>query len=229
MFSARQAKGPMNLEWHYATDALPFLLRGALATIEVSSLAVLLGLVVGVLVTLARRSRFRALRALVLAYISLARGTPLFIQILIVYYALPALGLDLPRFESGVIALSLNSGAYISEMIRGGLTAIPPGQLDAARAFGMRSGLIWRRITLPQVLVLILPPLTVEFTGLLKASALLSVIGLVELTRTAQEVIGETLRSPEVWLTTGALYFAMCFALGAVTERLERMASIYRL
>jgi His/Glu/Gln/Arg/opine family amino acid ABC transporter permease subunit len=219
----------MNMQWHYVTDALPFLLRGALVTVEVSSLAVLLGLVVGIFVTLARRSRFRALRALVLTYISLVRGTPLFIQILIVYYALPSLGLDLPRFESGVIGLSLNSGAYISEMIRGGLTAIPPGQLDAARAFGMRSGLIWRRITLPQVLVLILPPLTVEFTGLLKASALLSVIGLVELTRTAQQVVGETLRSPEVWLTTAALYFVMCFALGAITRRLEKMASVYRL
>jgi len=219
----------MSLQWHYARDALPFLLSGALVTVEVSLLAVLLGLAVGILVTLARRSNLKAVRAMVLTYISLVRGTPLFIQILIVYYALPGLGLDIPRFESGVIALSLNSGAYISEMIRGGLTAIPPGQLDAARAFGMRSGLTWRRIILPQVLVLILPPLTVEFTGLLKASALLSVIGLVELTRRAQEVIGETLRSPEVWLTTAALYFIMCFALGAITQRLERMASTYRL
>jgi His/Glu/Gln/Arg/opine family amino acid ABC transporter permease subunit len=219
----------MSLQWHYAGDALPFLLSGALVTVEVSSLAVLLGLAVGILVTLARRSNIKAVRAMVLTYISLVRGTPLFIQILIVYYALPGLGLDIPRFESGVIALSLNSGAYISEMIRGGLTAIPPGQLDAARAFGMRSTLTWRRIILPQVLVLILPPLTVEFTGLLKASALLSVIGLVELTRRAQEVIGETLRSPEVWLTTAALYFVMCFALGAITQRLERMASGYRL
>ncbi len=219
----------MSLEWHYVTDALPYLLQGALVTLEVSSLAVLLGLVVGIIITLARGSRFKVLRGLVLVYISLVRGTPLFIQILIVYYALPALGLDLPRFEAGVIGLSLNSGAYISEMIRGGLTAIPKGQLDAAKAVGMRSGLIWRRITLPQVLVLILPPLAMEFTGLLKASALLSVIGLVELTRTAQQVIGETLRSPEVWLTTATLYFVMCFVLGAITRRLEKMASAYRL
>ena len=210
----------MGLEWQYVDHALPFLLKGALVTLEVSSLAVLLGLLVGIVVTVARQSRFKALRAVVLAYISVVRGTPLFIQILIVYYALPALGLDLPRFESGVIALSLNSGAYISEMIRGGLTAIHRGQLDAAKAFGMPNGLSWRRIILPQVLFLILPPLTVEFTGLLKASALLSVIGLVELTRTAQRVIGETLRSPEVWLTTAAIYFVMCFVLGAITRRL---------
>jgi His/Glu/Gln/Arg/opine family amino acid ABC transporter permease subunit len=219
----------MVLEWQYAAHALPFLLKGAFVTIAVSLLAVLLGLFLGVLVTLGRRSRYMVLRAVVATYISIVRGTPLFIQILIVYYALPALGLDIPRFESGVIALSLNSGAYISEMIRGGLMAIAKGQLDAARAFGMRSGLIWRRITLPQVFVLILPPLTMEFTGLLKASALLSVIGLVELTRRAQEVIGETLRSPEVWLTTAALYFVMCFTLGAVARRLEKAAAAYRM
>jgi His/Glu/Gln/Arg/opine family amino acid ABC transporter permease subunit len=215
-------------EWHYVTLALPSLLEGALVTLEVSSLAVLLGLIVGVIVTLARQSRLKVVRAFVSVYISLMRGTPLFIQILTVYYALPALGLDIPRFESGVIALSLNSGAYISEMIRGGLTAIPRGQQDAARAVGMPTRLIWQHITLPQVLFLILPPLTVEFTGLLKGSALLSVIGLVELTRKAQQVIGETLRSPEVWLTTAALYFIMCFVLGVVTRRLEKVASVYR-
>jgi His/Glu/Gln/Arg/opine family amino acid ABC transporter permease subunit len=219
----------MTLEWQYLAHALPFLLEGALITVAVSLLAVALGLLVGIFVMLGRQSRFKVLRALIIAYISIVGGTPLFIQILIVYYALPALGLDIPRFESGVIALSLNSGAYISEMIRGGLMAIPRGQFDAAKAVGMRSGLIWRRITLPQVLVLILPPLTIEFTGLLKASALLSVIGLVELTRRAQEVIGETLRSQEVWLTTAALYFIMCFALGAVTRRFEKAAAAYRL
>jgi His/Glu/Gln/Arg/opine family amino acid ABC transporter permease subunit len=219
----------MNLEWQQVDHALPFLLEGTLITVAVSLLAVVLGLIVGILVMLGRQSRFGALRAVILAYISIVRGTPLFIQILIVYYALPGLGLDIPRFESGVIALSLNSGAYISEMLRGGLMAIPKGQLDAARAVGMPNRLVWRRITLPQVLVLILPPLTIEFTGLLKASALLSVIGLVELTRRAQEVIGETLRSPEVWLTTAALYFVMCFALGAVTRRLEKAAAAYRL
>src|ERR1700761_8779422 len=219
----------MTLEWKYVEHALPFLLEGTLYTVSASALAVVLGLLVGILVVIGRQSKYRALRALIAVYISIVRGTPLFIQILIVYYALPGLGLDIPRFQAGVIALSLNSGAYISEMIRGGLMAIPKGQLDAARAVGMRSGLIWRRITLPQVLALILPPLTIEFTGLLKSSALLSVIGIVELTRRAQEVIGETLRSPEVWLTTAALYFIMCFALGAVTRRLEKAAAAYRL
>jgi His/Glu/Gln/Arg/opine family amino acid ABC transporter permease subunit len=218
----------VDFQWHYVARALPFLLKGALVTLEVSSLAVLLGLFVGMIVTLARQSRFKVVRAFVIVYISLMRGTPLFIQILTVYYALPSLGLDIPRFEAGVAALSLNSGAYISEMIRGGLTAIPRGQLDAARAVGMPTSLIWRHIVLPQVFFLILPPLAIEFTSLLKASALLSVIGIVELTRRAQQIVAETLRSPEVWLTTAVLYFIMCFALGVVTRRLEKVASVYR-
>jgi polar amino acid transport system permease protein len=156
------------------------------------------------------------------------RGTPLFIQVLMVYYVLPAVGLDIPRFFAGVIALSLNSGAYVTEILRGGLSAIPRGQLDAARSVGMPRSLIWRRILLPQTFVLVLPPLTVEFTSLLKASALLSVIAVVELTRTAQQIVAATFRPVELWLVTGALYFVMCFTLGGAARWLEQRAAVYR-
>lgn len=218
----------MPFQLRYVIEALPFLAKGALVTVEVSVFAVALGLVVGILLTLIRQFRIPVLQAFVSTYISLMRGTPLFIQILIVYFGLPAIGLDVPRFEAGVIALSLNSGAYITEMIRGGMTAIPAGQRDAAKALGMPTPYIWGHIVLPQVLFLILPPLTIEFTGLLKASALLSVIAVVELTRTAQQIISGTFRPVEVWVTTGVLYFIMCFALGAVTRRFERIAAAYR-
>jgi polar amino acid transport system permease protein len=218
----------MAFETRYVIQALPFLIRGAGLTLEVSVFAIALGLVVGILLTLVREARIQILDVLAATYISLMRGTPLFIQILIVYFGLSAVGVDLSRFYAGVIALSLNSGAYITEMIRGGLTAIHPGQRDAATALGMPNRYIWGHILLPQVLFLILPPLTIEFTGLLKASALLSVIGVVELTRTAQQIIIGTFRPVEVWLTTAVLYFVMCFALGAVTRRLERVAAAYR-
>jgi len=218
----------MAFEMRYVVQGLPFLVQGARLTLEVSVFAIALGLVVGILLTLIREVRIRSLDALASVYISLMRGTPLFIQILLVYFGLSAVGLDLPRFHAGVIALSLNSGAYITEMIRGGLTAIPPGQRDAARALGMPNRYVWGHILLPQVLFLILPPLTIEFTGLLKASALLSVIGVVELTRTSQQIIIETFRPVELWLTTAMLYFVMCFALGAVARRLERLAAVYR-
>jgi polar amino acid transport system permease protein len=212
----------------YALRALPALLGGAVVTVEAALLAVILGVVVGVILTLMRQSGVRVFNYAAAAHISLARGTPLFIQILIVYYGLPAAGFDVPRFAAGVVALSLNGGAYIAEMIRGGLSAIPPGQLDAARAFGMPRALVWRHIILPQVFMLILPPLTVEFAALLKASSLLSVIAVVELTRTAQGIISDSFRPVEIWIVTGILYFVMCYTLGTVTRRFERLAAVSR-
>ena len=218
----------MTFEFRYVVSALPALLRGARVTLEMSGLAVVLGLGVAVALTVGRQWRSRVVDRVAAVYVSFVRGTPLFVQILLVYFALPAVGLDLPRFWAGVIALSLNSGAYISEMLRGGLTAIPRGQVEAARALGMPRSLIWRHLILPQVFVLILPPLTAEFTALVKASALVSVIAVVELTRTAQQIVASTYRPVEVWVTVGALYFVGCFALTSVTRRLERLALVFR-
>lgn len=209
-------------------DAAPWLLQGAVMTLETSLLAIALGLPVGIALAVAQRSGLRVLRAFVRVYISFARGTPLFIQIMLVFFVLPSLGFDIPRFCAGVIALSLNSGAYIAEMIRGGLTAIPKGQIEAARALSMPRALTWRHIILPQVLTLILPPLTVEFTGLLKGSALLAVIGIVELTRAGQQMVATTFKPLEIWLTVGIFYFVMCYALGALTRYLERTTHVYR-
>ncbi|HUN48631.1 MAG TPA: amino acid ABC transporter permease, partial [Stellaceae bacterium] len=123
----------------------------------------------------------------------------------------------------------LNSGAYVSEMIRGGLTAVPAGQIEAARALAMPRPLIWRHIILPQVMALILPPLTVEFIALVKASALLSVIGVVELTRTAQQIVAATFQPVGIWIATGVIYFIICFALALLTRRIERRTLVYRL
>lgn len=209
-------------------DAAPWLLHGAAETLKTSGVAIVLGLCVGVALAVTMRSNQRAVRAVVRVYISFARGTPLFIQIMLVYFFLPNFGFDIPRFWAGVVAMSLNSGAYIAEMIRGGLTAIPKGQIEAARALSMPRSLMWRHIILPQVLTLILPPLTVEFTGLLKASALLAVIGIVELTRTGQQLVASTFKPLEIWLTVGIFYFVMCYALATLTRYLERATQVYR-
>lgn len=217
----------MSFNFSVIVDAFPLLLKGAQLTFSASLLAILLGIAVGVILALAARGG-RLLNMLAQIYISFARGTPIFIQILLVFFVLPAVGLDISRYFSGVIALSLNSGAYIAEMIRGGLTAIPKGQIEAARAVGLPRSLIWRHIMLPQVFTLILPPLTAEFTALLKASALLSVIGVVELTRTAQQIVAATFKPIEIWITVGVLYFVMCFVLGAITRKIEHMTAVYR-
>jgi polar amino acid transport system permease protein len=208
--------------------ALPSLLEGAGVTLALSLIGIGLGVVVGVVLAVMMQARARALRSAGRLYISFARGTPLFVQILIVFYWLPTIGIELPRFYAAAIALSLNSGAYIAEMIRGGLTAIPTGQIEAARALAMPQRLVWRHIRLPQAFYLILPPLSLEFTALVKASSLVSVIGVVELTRTAQQVIFTTFRPVEIWVTVGLLYFVICFVLGALNWRLERATAIYR-
>jgi len=219
----------MKFDFNVIVVQLPWLLKGAELTLSVSLLGIFFGTLVGVALALAQQSAISPLLYFVRVYISFIRGTPLFIQILIVFFILPSIGIDISRFTSGVVALSLNSGAYISEMIRGGLTSIRRGQIEAGRALGMPRPLIWRRIILPQVFTVILPPLTVEFASLLKYSALLSVIGVVELTRTAQQIIAATFKPIEIWLTVGVLYFIMCFALGVLTRRIERATTIYRL
>jgi polar amino acid transport system permease protein len=198
------------------------LLGGAVTTLEVSFLATLLGVFVGVAVAIAFQTNSKVVRFLVRCYVSFARGTPLFIQILIVYFLLPAIDLDIPRFYAGVIALGVNSGAYISEMIRGAISAVAWGQVEAARALAMPRRLIWAHVILPQVFALILPPLTFEF------AALLSVIGLVELTRTAQQIIGYTFKPISTWLQVGLIYFVMCYALAVATRYVQKATASYR-
>src|SRR5215211_4461152 len=124
----------MGFDWTTVAASFPLLLKGAWFTVSVSLLAILLGTVVGIAVTAALRTNIRPLSLIVRLYISFVRGTPLFIQIFMVYFLLPRVGLNVSNFAAGVVALSLNSGAYISEMLRGGLTAVAKGQIEAARA-----------------------------------------------------------------------------------------------
>lgn len=200
---------------------LPELLEGAKVTVSASALAIILATIFGVAAGIAQQSRYRPLRAGVAVYVSMIRGTPLYIQILVIYFLLPAIGVDLPRFATGVLALALNSGAYISQMISGALTAIPPGQIEAARALAMPHASIWQRIVVPQALRLILPPLTVEFTALVKNSAFLSVIGVIELTRTAQHIVSVSFKPTQTWVVVAAIYFVLCFAIGLAARRIE--------
>lgn len=208
--------------------AMPALIKGAGITLAICAIAIALSIVVAILLTIMAKAGIRPLSAFVRLYISFARGTPLFVQVLLIYYLLPVTGLDLPPFVAGFIALSLNSGAYGAEIIRGGLTAMPRGQVEAARAFAMPGHLIWRRIVLPQVLVLTIPPFTFEFAGLVKASALLSVIGVIELTRTGVQLVASTYRPVEIWVAVGVMYFLICFVLGSASRYIEMRTRAHR-
>ena len=212
----------MDFDIGHLLNSIPLMLKGALITFEISLIGALLGIVVGFILILMRMSSLKLIKYLAEIYISIFRGTPLLLQIFFIYYALPGLlGIDLPPFMAGVLALSLNSGAFVTEVLRGGISAIPRGQFEGAKALGLKRRVIWGRIILPQVFIMILPPLTNELTMLVKASPLLSVITVVELTRTAQQIMMSTYRPVEVMLAAAMLYFVICFALTRLTHRLK--------
>lgn len=204
-------------------------LLGAGVTLFVSLLGAIFGLAVGLLLFFMREAGWKPVRAFAHLYISFVRGTPLLVQIFLVYYALPGLtGIDLAPFAAGVLALSLNSGAFAAEIIRGGLTRVSPGQYEAADALGLPRIVTWFKVILPQLVRFILPPLVNEFTLLVKASTLLSVITVVDLTRTAQNIMNITYRPVEAFIIAAALYFIMLFALSMLARRLEKRNQVQR-
>jgi len=212
----------MDFDIGHLLKSIPLMLKGALITFEISLIGALLGIIVGFILVLMRMTPLKPIKYLAEIYISVFRGTPLLLQIFFIYYALPGLlGIDLPPFIAGVLALSLNSGAFVTEVLRGGIGVIPRGQFEGAKALGLKRRVIWGRIILPQVFIMILPPLTNELTMLVKASPLLSVITVVELTRTAQQIMILTYRPVEVMLAAAILYFVICFTLTRLTYQLK--------
>lgn len=205
---------------------MPYLIKGLWYTVLVSVEAIIIALCVGMILTIIRAGKNKILTYIVNIYISFVRGTPLLVQIFIIYYALAVLGLDIPAFESGVIALSLNSGGFIAEIMRGGLSAIPKGQTEAAVALGMSKIRIWFRIIFPQVFGIILPQLTNEFINVIKVSPLLSVISVVELTRAAQKVVSQTYVTLPFYFTIAVLYFIINSGLEVLVKYQEKRNSI---
>ena len=192
---------------HGALD--PFytgVLRASGATILASVVAFCIGLLLGTLLLLARVKAATPVRMLARLYVSVMRGTPLLIQLLIAYYVIPSvLGLELSPIEAGILAMSCNTAAYISEILRGALTTIPRGQGAAASALGMKQGVTWLYILLPQVFHRSLPPLTNEFTILLKASSLLSIISVAELSALARDANLQSNLPLQVFIATAAV------------------------
>lgn len=212
----------MNFEISYTWEAMPRLLEGALITLQLSVAALLFSLLLATALTIVRSTGFRPAVAAIRVYISYIRGTPLLIQIFIVFYVLPRIGIDLEPLTAGVIALSLSSAAFTTEIMRGGLAAIPKGQIEAARALGLGPAVMWRRVILPQMFNLILPPLVNEFTLVIKGTPLVSVITVVELMRIAQQIYNENFRPIEVLLGVALIFFVINFVLTRVAGHIER-------
>jgi polar amino acid transport system permease protein len=216
----------LHIDLTYTWTALPRLLQGALLTLEVALASMLLSLALGLALTLLRASGSRAATVAVQVYISYVRGTPLLVQIMLVYYLLPSFGLELPPLAAGIIALGVSSAAFTSEIMRGGLTAIPRGQIEAAMSLGLPWPVVWYAVILPQLYHLILPPLVNEFTLVIKATTLVSVITVVEMMRVAQELYNENYLPIEVLIGVGLIFVVMNFVLTRVASQLERMNAV---
>jgi polar amino acid transport system permease protein len=202
--------------------SLGYLLQAAGVTIALSLAGIALGFVIGASVCMARLSANRAFERLGGLYVSIFRGVPLLVQLLFIYYFLAEYGVDVPAVVAAIGGLGLASGAYQAEILRGALNAVPGGQSEAATALGFRSLDIWRLILLPQALRISTPPLINEFILLLKASSLVSAVGIAELTRVSMNIASMTYRPFEAYIGGGLIYLAinLCLtAFGAAAER----------
>src|SRR5271166_6491003 len=206
-----------------AVENIGPLLGGLLITVELTFIVITLSLVFALIVALAGMSRFAVLRWLVKAYIEVMRGTPLLLQLVYIYYVLPEIGIRLESFTAGVIALTLNYSAYISEVYRGGIQAMPRGQHDAAAALGMTHSLAMRRIILPQAIRIIIPSLGNYFIGLFKDTALCSVVSIQEVVFTAQILAARSFQYFTLYTVVGMMYFAVSFPAARLVGYLERV------
>jgi polar amino acid transport system permease protein len=216
---------PTAYTWHF--DAfyrhLPFLLAGIRYTVLVSVLAILLGFVVGLVAAVIRLYGPRPLGWLVTFYVDFVRSTPLLIQLVWVFFALPILvDRSLPPLAAGVLTLGVYAGAYLAEIFRAGILAIPTGQRHAALALGMTGRQALARIILPQAVVRMLPPVASTFISLVKDSSLVSVISVAELMWASQSLVGFTMRPVEVLTGTALLYVALTYPLSLLADLLRR-------
>lgn len=195
-----------------------FFLSGTGYTLILSLLTVVFGLIGGLILSLMKTSNNKILRAISMSYIEFIRGTPLLIQLYIIYYGIS----NIPMFLAGVLAMSINSSAYIAEIIRAGINAVDKGQMEAARSLGMPVSLSYREIIIPQAMKNILPALGNEFIVLIKESAIVSVIGIHDLMFNTDTVRGITYIAFEPLVVAAIIYFIMTFTLSKFIGKIER-------
>jgi len=201
---------------------LPLLAHAALMTLGVSAAGLVLGFFIGLAVCCARLAPWAALRIAGTVYVRFFRGVPLLVQLLLVFYLLPFVGINVSPGVAAVSAVSLCAASYVAEILRGGFGNLPSGQIEAARMLGMSAADRLWRIQVPQVVRLTLPSLTNEMVLLIKASSLISVVGVAEITRTAQNIAASTYQPLEAYAAAGLIYFILCGALALVAHGAER-------
>ena len=212
----------MHFNWDLVINSFPLLLVGAGVTVKITAMSVALGVLIGMFVGIARLCHVQPLRFLAAVYVDFFRGTPLLVQIFLVYFALPVItGQRVDPYVAAVGACGINSGAYVAEIFRAGIQSIDEGQMEAGRSLGMTWVQTMRYIIIPQAFKRVIPPLGNEFIALLKDSSLVSVIGFEELTRRGQLIIAKTYGSLEIWLSVAIIYLVMTLTISRFVAYLE--------
>ncbi len=233
-------QGAENLGYHWQWQRVPRylikfsaegwqfgpLLQGLWLTLEITAVSLVFSLIIGLVSALMRLSTSPMARGISRVYLEIIRNTPLLIQIFILYFVFAPI-LDIGRFTSAIVALSLFEGAYASEIIRAGILALPTGQWEASASLGMTRGQSYRYIILPQALRQMIPPLTSQGISLVKDSALVSTIAIYDLTMQGQQIIAETFLSFEIWFAVAAMYLLVTTVLSILVKYLEHHLAEY--
>ncbi len=217
--------------WSTLSKYYSFFLEGVENTLIIAFFTVLFGTLLGILLAVAKLSSFKPLKWLSTAYIEFFRGTPLMVQLMFIFYGLPMIGVTFPdvpfienfqRFAAGIVAMSLNSGAYVAEVIRSGIQAVDIGQMEAARSLGFRKSQSMTMVILPQAIKNILPALGNEFVPVIKESSIVSVIGIADLMYRTNGVKAKNYKTLECLFIAAMIYFVLTFVSGRLISLMER-------
>jgi cystine transport system permease protein len=217
---------PFMEAFHLVVRSLPVLATGAVLTMKFAVASMVLGLLLGLVVAITRIGSNRVLSAVAQGYVSLMRGTPLLVQMFVIYYGLPDIGIALDPTSAGILTLTLNAGAYLSESMRGAILGIGPGQWAASQSLGLTHMQTLRYIVCPQALRLAVPSLGNTLISLIKDTSLVSVITVTELLRSTQEIIAATFRPLPLYLAAAAIYWVLSTLLSRLQVHVERRVAL---
>jgi len=217
------------MDFSFLSEYYKFFINGTQITIMVSLISVIFGFIIGIFICLMKISKNKFLNIISTSYIEFLRGTPVLVQLYLIYYGLPTLGITFPSigpissdFIAGTLALSINSSAYIAEILRSGIQSIDSGQMEASRSLGMNYSMAMKYVIIPQALKNVLPALVNEFVVLVKESSIVSIIGIHDLMYNADTVRGNTYLPFEPLIIASIIYFILTFSLSKIVGKFEK-------
>lgn len=213
----------MGIDFSSLLPYLPLFFQGLLVTIGFSIATVVFGLLLGIPISLMRLSSNKWISGPASAYVEVIRGTPSLLQLYLIAYGIPiAFGINIPIFVAGVLALSINSSAYVAEIIRAGIQAVDKGQMEAARSLGLSYAQTMRRVIIPQAIKNVLPAIGNEFVTIVKESSIVSIIGITDLMRITNIMKSQTFRIFEALIFAALLYFVVTFTISKLLHKVEK-------